>query len=104
MGMSLGRRCRSQPRNPAAVAPNPDPSRWIPIKILKINGYLIAEIQYLDCTNFDGRKIMVFCGIDQLPERLDPHFRDDPGSPVARFQPTPRGWTAARGAATRGLL
>lgn len=60
----------------------------------------MARVKYLDATNYEGEKILVF---KQIPmdtirhlKRLDPHFCDDGHvSPFARFEPTSKGWEAA---------
>jgi hypothetical protein len=59
-------------------------------------------MQYPDCTNYEGNKILVFRGvtlIDLVNQRqIDPHFFKDAKvkSPIARFEPTPQGWTMAQ--------
>ena len=57
----------------------------------------IAEIEYDDFQNFDGRKLMVFVGetID-ISRGVDPHFFPCASSPIARFRPTGDGWKLAR--------
>ncbi len=76
-------------------APNPDPSRW---KLLEqkifTNGYVL-KVRYLDCTNFEGVKIIVFHGKMSLPKILDPHFSEGKNSPIARFRPDKKGWGMA---------
>jgi len=69
------------------------------IKTFEINNHCVLEIQYKNCTNYEGRKILVFRNIDliELLKRnnnlIDPHFSDNINyvSPVARFEPTPEG-------------
>jgi hypothetical protein len=109
MGCSpFHRSCSGNPTNPQAVAPNPDPSRWKLLKQKRVNGWLIVKLKYLDCTNFEGEKILVFrfdrtfkdlCFLNG--DRIDPHFGPASGpfgsamSPFARFEPTDLGWKAA---------
>jgi hypothetical protein len=83
--------------------PNPDPSNY---KILEwmsyANGYLIVKIKYPDCTNYEGKKILVFknCSLTDLKKqrKIDPHFSKNKKmfSPVARFEPTDEGWENAQ--------
>lgn len=66
----------------------------------QVEHHLVAMVVYPSCTNYEGRKILVFenTSIGQLEScrLLDPHFVDDAPSgalvPVARFEPTTRGW------------
>ena len=82
--------------------PNPNPANY---KILRYHafeiGYLVLEIQYMGCTNYEGRKILVFnCKIQDLLKQklIDPHFSDNKQmiSPIARFEPTQTGWDFAK--------
>ena len=63
--------------------------------------YVIAEIRYHGCTNYEGHKILVFDSLTEeqikLMPILDPHFsKDSPHlSPIARFVPTEKGWDMA---------
>ena len=74
-------------------------------KILKnqcfqVGSYVIATIKYLNCTNFEGIKIIVLENyelhwLDGL-ELLDPHFSEE-SDIVARFVPTEHGmWLAKK--------
>jgi len=61
-----------------------------------IAGYLILHVKYPNCTNYEGRKLMVFKGYRNLGElmrdtggKLDPHFSHHKWSPIARFKPEP---------------
>lgn len=103
-----------------APLPNPDPRNYRVIrfrefsrdhKVMHLPGgeitieplynRLVVEIEYPDCTNYEGRKILYFedCTMDQLLAQgpIDPHFSDSREfrSPSARFEPTPWGWTMA---------
>ena len=80
--------------------PNPRPDNYSVIKHKMINGYLVIEILYHDCINYEGRKIMVYeCSYSELMKQkfIDPHFCDNKKyiSPIARFEPTSRGWNHA---------
>jgi len=100
MGLGLGiSTCACEP----AADPdprNPDPRVFTILDINEIGAYLIAEVQYAGCTNFEGVKILVFQGVRKKElERasfLDPHFCEGEHlSPFARFEPTRRGRNAA---------
>ncbi len=59
---------------------------------------LILKIRYKDCANYEGVKVLVFenCKLINLlnQKQIDPHFSDNKKflSPIARFEPTERGW------------
>lgn len=80
---------------------NPDPTHFEITSVRQIGHYLIAEVEYPNCTNYEGRKLMVYHGIteDDLRHQrfLDPHFceSDEHISPLARFEPTDKGRKAA---------
>ena len=81
--------------------PNPDPTNWILNKSKKIGDYLIVDITYPDCTNYEGRKLMLYAGVTIRKLRnqrsIDPHFSSNKKfySPIARFEPTEFGWDMA---------
>lgn len=80
--------------------PNPNPANYSIIRSDFVNGYLIIELKYHDCINYEGKKIMVYeCTLNDLLNQklIDPHFCDnkDYFSPIARFEPTERGWNNA---------
>jgi hypothetical protein len=55
------------------------------------NGYTVLKVSYPNCTNYEGKKILVFVGDVTVKimnsTTLDPHF--ETGSDlVARFVPT----------------
>jgi hypothetical protein len=101
----------SPPRSytpPAPKLPNPDPSNyeWVQEKSFSGPGgdYLVVELHYPDCTNFEGNKILVYKGfvnfrhIEKANKKLiDPHFCDsaDHVNPIARFIPDKMGWLYA---------
>lgn len=103
MGISLFKSCSIAPNNPRAVAPNPDPSRYDILRSESVANCLIVEARYHGCTNFDGRKIMVYENVADVAEllalthgKLDPHFAGSHPSPVARLIPDDLGWALAR--------
>ena len=80
---------------------NPDPELFV-IKMTEVIGrFVIVEVCYLDCTNYEGNKILVFenvlvATIANL-RVLDPHFCTGAHpSPIARFVPTKQGLKYAR--------
>jgi hypothetical protein len=81
--------------------PNPRPDNYKILHHEAVKNFLIIEIQYLDCTNYEGRKILLFenCTITDLEKQklIDPHFSESKKffSPIARFEPTERGWNCA---------
>jgi len=76
-------------------APNPSPGRWTMLRKQEFEGGYVLKVKYLDATNFEGIKIMVYKGKYVEREYLDPHFSPGGDSPLARFKPTPEGWTMA---------
>lgn len=82
-------------------APSPDPNNYIINKSLQEGEYLILDITYPECKNFEGRKILIFKGVDIASllkqKAIDPHFLEDDRfiSPIARFSPTKEGWQMA---------
>lgn len=85
------------------TAPNPSPSNWELLNYWEFPNCFLLEVRYLDCTNFEGHKLLVFddkefcCNIIYgRALELDPHFSEDARiSPVARFRPDDRGKTLA---------
>lgn len=81
--------------------PNPDPKNFEIQDTVMINGFLIVLVNYPDCTNFEGNKILVYKNttLTSLVKQgsLDPHFSSNSKfhSPVARFEPTLEGWYMA---------
>lgn len=80
--------------------PNPDPYNFRVISLVQIKGYPILHINYPDCTNYEGNKIIVFDKTLNTKrfnniERIDPHFINGKDSPIARFEPTERGMKMA---------
>ena len=68
-----------------------------------VGKYLVLKVRYPDCTNYEGVKIMVYedTNIIEIQKvnkgTIDPHFGVNPDfiSPIARFEPTDRGWEMA---------
>ena len=76
--------------------PEPDARKFTIREAKGVNGWTVAIVNYPGCTTYDGNKCLVFAcppGVVTRQELLDPHFleRGDMLSPIARFEPTPRG-------------
>lgn len=102
--VDTNRRAVVEGLSPMSLEPgNPDPMRWTLLRGQKVGRGYVAEIRYPDCTNYEGKKILVFQAasmesiVKQNQGMLDPHFTDDRKmvAPVARFEPTERGWELA---------
>jgi len=84
-----------------AKLPNPDPYNFKILDFTRDGKYMIVRVNYPDCKNYEGNKILVFQNVttEQLHKlkALDPHFSNNPAvlSPIARFEPTDRGWLMA---------
>jgi len=79
------------------LKPDPSPKNYRIIRHLQIGDYLLIQIRYLDCENYEGMKIMLFkATLPQLSRQvtIDPHFTNMQNviSPIARFEPTQSGW------------
>jgi hypothetical protein len=102
MGISLLKSCYTAPMTcrsgvvVAAPAPNPRPDRWRLLDAWEYpNGYVL-RVRYLDATNFEGVKVMVYRGKYRPRRSLDPHFTPDSDSPIARFRPDVEGINMAK--------
>lgn len=82
--------------------PNPNKFRW---KILNFypfpNKWCVVVVRYLDCTNYEGKKVLVYDNRYKFNKLvaskiLDPHFSNDDYSPIARFVPTGDGIRLAK--------
>lgn len=71
---------------------NPSPYNFIINKIEFVGSLHLVEVIYPNCTNYEGKKILLIKDdIKNIKKRLDPHFNED-GKLIARFQPTKKGW------------
>jgi len=89
------------------LPPNPDPSNFNILKEEKFAGesgkITMLMIEYPDCTNYEGKKILLFRDLTlqeilmRNDNRIDPHFSETKGRahPFARFSPTDEGWKEA---------
>lgn len=90
---------QSEPKKRKKVEPpNPDPHNYKFVRVEETDGFLLVELLYPDCVNYEGRKILLFRGVTLLnlvnQQYIDPHFfqAKDVASPIARFVPTDEGW------------
>ncbi len=87
---------------PVVPTGSPDPKRYKIERTEQYGDFLIVKINYPDCSNYEGNKILVYRGIDhetlEAQQFIDPHFceKKEWHSPVARFEPTERGLEYAR--------
>ena len=78
--------------------PNPNPFNWIINRSYQEGRFLFIDITYPDCTNYEGRKIMLYEDATIVDLRrqkcIDPHFSSNKRSytPIDRFEPTEYGW------------
>lgn len=81
--------------------PNPVPTNFRVMRTHELGKSFAIEVRYPDCTNYEGRKIMVYHNtkLKKLLAQgsLDPHFCGSKNyiSPIARFRPTDLGWELA---------
>lgn len=79
---------------------NPNPARFKIVSVESVNNFLIVVIDYPDCNNFEGKKILVYLNVTEAKIRklaeIDPHFTSNDFSPIARFEPTVLGLKMAR--------
>lgn len=82
---------------PAKSAPyEPNPYNFRITKVIQSDKYCLAEVVYSDCSNYEGRKILLVEMTEQKLRSmkiLDPHFlKEKANGLLARFEPTDRGW------------
>lgn len=79
-----------------SCSPNPDPTNFNILDVKIVNRFAIVLVEYPNCTNFEGKKVLVFEDVSESEIRdmksIDPHFCDlGHKSVVARFEPTEQG-------------
>lgn len=100
MGMFKKSSWSTYDKKPPAL-PNPDPKNFQVKRYATVGDGLVVEVHYPSCTNYEGRKVLVYCNVtigDLLRQgSIDPHFCDNTEyhSPIARFEPTENGWALA---------
>jgi len=108
MGISIFKTsdsCYDTPRKPPPKKrrrlPNPEPDKFRILRHEQIgDNFVVVEVEYFGCTNYEGRKILVFngrWGHVRKWKLMDPHFshKAPEKSPIARFVPTDMGWQMA---------
>ena len=91
----------SEDKRKAISDKNPDPSKFNIITWVPVDTYLVVCIEYPNCDNYEGKKVLVYedLTIEQLRrfDTIDPHFSDSKRfkSPIARFVPTTTGMDMA---------
>jgi len=77
---------------------NPNPKNFNILEVREIDSYLIAKINFPDCTNYEGNKIIVFQNMSSKHlytlKDVDPHFTEN-NSIIARFRPDELGMKMA---------
>ncbi len=96
MGISFFKGCYTNTN--CTTTPNPNPSRWQILDKHYYKNTTLLIVKYLDCTNFEGTKVMVYEGTfnPHAGQELDPHFQEGCVSPIARFKPTQEGINLAK--------
>ena len=102
MGINLFRRSSDFRYAVGAPEPtDPDPTNFHILYAVDIpeTHSCVVKIQYPNCTNYEGNKILVYKGLQvrdiQAMNEIDPHFLGGKVSPFARFEPTALGLEAA---------
>lgn len=70
--------------------PNPDPKNFEILYVYTCKNAHVLIVKYPNCTNFEGKKILVYKGEYKRLKERDPHFSKG-YSPIARFAPTREG-------------
>lgn len=73
---------------------HPDPKNYNVQVSHYANGFSVLLVHYPNCSNYEGKKILVLKNW-RLGQELDPHFLDGDDNLVARFRPTEEGWNNA---------
>lgn len=73
----------------------PNPKNFTIKNTFEHGKYAVLWVNYPDCENFEGDKIILGKKNLLKATTLDPHFYED-GDIFARFQPTEKGWKEAR--------
>lgn len=94
--MGIGPSYKSCYTHPTATIPNPNPLKFKVLAYSLFPPYLIVLVEYVGCTNFEGKKIMIYKNVFLTEilhaKSLDPHFQDQRFSPIVRLSPGEEGW------------
>ena len=100
MGIKI-MRISGQATTPVVLG-EPQPHNFSIIKSVRYNNnWCVVWLNYPDCKNFEGNKILVYESWEKFTALekkgiIDPHFLEKNFSPFARFQPTEEGWKSAQ--------
>jgi hypothetical protein len=80
---------------------NPKANRFGVTRWMEKDNKIVVMLNYPDAINYNGNKILVFDNAEMFwkcvrENDVDPHFLEAHYSPVARFEPTDRGWELAQ--------
>lgn len=86
----------SSAKGPGQAVPsgNPNPNRFKILSLWPTGHYYVSMVQYSDCANYEGLKILVTRQDPSSLSHLDPHFTPDHAlnaGLIARFEPTVEG-------------
>ena len=100
MGLKLFKDSQLRLDTGTPVAGDPSPTNFKVLKHQFVGGNTVAVVEYPNCTNFEGKKVLVWLGRQPVDTwtHLDPHFNNpskDSHTPFARFRPTAEGIRAA---------
>lgn len=93
--MSVDRSIPRETRLPEAAVGNPNPRRFTIERSVQAGQFVVLMVNYPDCRNFEGRKVLVIEGHEPTisgRDIIDPHFSESGLKLVARFTPTEQGW------------
>jgi hypothetical protein len=74
---------------------NPNPNNFRIEAAKKIGSFWVSIIRYPNCTNFEGKKVLLTEFDPRNRTFLDPHFTPGSGL-IARFEPTVKGVELAK--------
>ena len=74
----------------------PNPNKYRVVMTERYTNSTLVIIDYVGCSNFEGRKVMVYSGNFNPVGSVDPHFSATGVSPIARFKPDEIGLKLAR--------
>lgn len=70
---------------------NPNPNNFKIKAVIEGNKGYILKVRYINCTNYEGNKILLFKGVPNIDIKyLDPHFTEN-NNLIGRFAPTEEG-------------
>jgi hypothetical protein len=73
---------------------NPNPRNFVVKSYRQFGAIYVAVINYPNCKNYEGNKVLVMLSNPNYMSMIDPHFAEG-GTIIARFEPTKQGKSAA---------